>query len=368
MTRWLLVGLLLVCGGAWAQEGQQRAEAAGHNLIGAPAPRLVLKTIDGETIDLGKLYGKKAVYLKFWATWCVPCREQMPHFEKTFESRGSDLEVIAVNAGFNDSVEDVREYRKRLGIRMPIVIDDGTLGAALNLRVTPQHVVIGRDGRVQYVGHLANEPLEAALIAARGPTAGAAVGKLAAAGSQRKVSDATLDGNGGSALAPGDSRHGGGDPAAAAGAGSDRGVGHPAPAFSASTLEGRTVGSSGPVVLVFLSPWCESYLETSRAAVSARCRDVRTQVEELARQHPDTRWLGVASGLWASQEDLSKYVTKYKVTIPLTLDESGALFNSFHVRKVPTVIAINGHGVIEQRIEGSDSELAAELSRVASVR
>lgn len=372
MTRWLLVGLLLVCGAACAQEGQQRAEAAGHSLIGSPAPRRVLKTIDGETIDLGKLYGKKAVYLKFWATWCVPCREQMPHFEKTFESRGSYLEVIAVNAGFNDSVEDVREYRKRLGIRMPIVIDDGTLGAALNLRVTPQHVVIGRDGRVQFVGHLVNEPLEAALIAARGATA---VGKLASTGSQRGMSDAAVNGSGGSASAQGGSRRGGGDPAVAAGAdrntamsGSDRGVGHPAPVFSASTLDGRPVGSTGPVVLVFLSPWCESYLEKSRAAVSARCRDVRTQVEELARQHPDTRWLGVASGLWASPDDLNEYVTKYQVTIPLTLDESGALFNSFHVRNVPTVIAINGHGVIEQRIEGSDSGLAAELSRVALVR
>ncbi len=191
MTRWLMVVFLLIGGAAFAQEGQQRAEAVGHTLIGSPAPRMVLKTIDGETIDLGKLYGKKAVYLKFWATWCVPCREQMPHFEKTFESRGSDLEVIAVNAGFNDSVEDVREYRKRLGIKMPIVIDDGTLGAALNLRVTPQHVVIGRDGRVQYVGHLANEPLEAALIAARGATTGAAAGKLVSTGLRRGLGDAT---------------------------------------------------------------------------------------------------------------------------------------------------------------------------------
>jgi len=344
MTRWLLVVFLLIGGAAFAQEGQQRAEAVGHTLIGSPAPRMVLKTIDGETIDLGKLYGKKAVYLKFWATWCVPCREQMPHFEKTFESRGSDLEVIAVNAGFNDSVEDVREYRKRLGIKMPIVIDDGTLGAALNLRVTPQHVVIGRDGRVQYVGHLANEPLEAALIAARGPTTGAAAGKLVSTGLRRAPGDATV----------------------AAGAG--RGVGDPAPAFSAAALDGTQFGNKGPVVMVFLSPWCESYLEKSRAAMSARCRDVRNQVEELARQHPETRWLGVASGLWASPEDLNAYVTKYKVTIPLTLDESGALFNSFHVRNVPTVIAINGHGVIEQRIEGSDSQLAADLSRVASVR
>jgi peroxiredoxin len=157
-----------------------------------------------------------------------------------------------------------------------------------------------------------------------------------------------------------------GDSKVAAGAG--RGVGDPAPAFSAAALDGTQFGNKGPVVMVFLSPWCESYLEKSRAAMSARCRDVRAQVEELARQHPETRWLGVASGLWASPEDLNAYVTKYKVTIPLTLDESGALFNSFQVRNVPTVIAINGHGVIEQRIEGSDSALAADLSRVALVR
>src|ERR1700736_2111157 len=180
MTLRAVLVILAVGGIAWvgaapkaATTGQQLAESAGRSLIGKPAPRLVVTTIDGETIDLGRLYGQQAVYLKFWATWCVPCREQMPHFERTYESAGSDLEVIAVNAGFNDSIDDVRKYRKQLGIRMPIVIDDGTLGAALNLRVTPQHVVIGRDGRIQYVGHLANDRLEAALQAARSAPASA---------------------------------------------------------------------------------------------------------------------------------------------------------------------------------------------------
>jgi len=340
MMRWLMVCFLMVCGTALAQGGEQRAEAVGHSLIGSPAPRMVLKTIDGQTLDLGKLYGKKAVYLKFWATWCVPCREQMPHFEKTYESRGSDLEVIAINAGFNDSVEDVKEYRQRLGIKMPIVIDDGTLGAALNLRVTPQHVVIGRDGRIVYVGHLANEQLEAALVAARGGTA--AGGKVAG-------------------------RTSGGGAAGSSVGGTPR-RGDAAPTFTAKALDGTQFGNKGPLVLVFLSPWCESYLETSRAAMSAHCRDVRLQVEALAKQHPDTRWLGVASGIWASPDDLTKYVSKYAVSIPLTLDESGTLFNSFHVRSVPTVIAINGRGVIEQRIEGNDPSLATQMSRVALVR
>jgi peroxiredoxin len=359
MMRWLIVCFLMVCGTAFAQGGEQRAEAVGHSLIGSPAPRMVLKTIDGQTLDLGKLYGKKAVYLKFWATWCVPCREQMPHFEKTYESRGSDLEVIAINAGFNDSVEDVKEYRQRLGIKMPIVIDDGTLGAALNLRVTPQHVVIGRDGRILYVGHLANEQLEAALVAARGDTA--AVGKVAGGTSAKR-------GAGDPALAHAGGSSGGGSASAGNAVGGSPRRGDAAPTFTAKALNGTQFGNKGPLVLVFLSPWCESYLETSRAAMSAHCRDVRLQVEELAKQHPGTRWLGVASGIWASPDDLTKYVSKYGVTIPLTLDESGTLFNSFHVRSVPTVIAINGHGVIEQRIEGNDPSLATQMSRVALVR
>jgi peroxiredoxin len=298
---------------------------------------MILKTIDGEAIDLGSLYGKKAVYLKFWATWCVPCRQQMPHFERTYESEGSDLAVIAVNAGFNDSLDDVRTYRKQLGIRMPIVIDDGTLGAALNLRVTPQHVVIGRDGRIQYVGHLANDRLEAAIQAARSSPATGAPG-----GNDRGTASKT------SRYEPGDR----------------------APQFSAKTLDGsqfssQEAGEQHPAVLVFLSPWCESYLETSRAAVSASCRDVRVQVDALSKKHPQVHWLGIASGIWATKEDLGKYKTDYKVSIPLTLDESGALFHTFQVRKVPTVIIIDTHGKIERRIEASDPRLAAQLQAVA---
>jgi len=330
--------------------GQQRAEAAGHSLVGSPAPRKVLKTIDGQTIDLGSLYGKKAVYLKFWATWCVPCREQMPHFERTYESAGSDLQVIAVNAGFNDSIDDVRAYRKQLGIKMPIVIDDGTLGTAFNLRVTPQHVVIGRDGRIQYVGHLASEQLDAAIQVARSsPATGVAGGSNGGGG--RGVDSGR----------PGDGKV------------SRYGVGDRAPPFSAKTLDGSLLdfqqpAKQQPAVLVFMTPWCESYLETSRAQVSKRCRDVRVGVEELAKQRPQVRWLGIASGIWASREDLSKYKTQFDVTIPLTLDESGALFQTFQVRSVPTVIVINSQGKIERRIEGGDPRLVAQLQEVALTR
>ena len=80
---------------AAAPTGQERAEAAGSGLLGAPAPALVVRTIDGHTIDLAELYSKQAVYLKFWATWCGPCRAQMPHFERTYETAGPGLPCSA---------------------------------------------------------------------------------------------------------------------------------------------------------------------------------------------------------------------------------------------------------------------------------
>ncbi len=299
--------------------------------MGAPAPRLVLKTIDGDAIDLASLYGKKAVYLKFWATWCVPCRQQMPHLQHAYETAGADLAVIAIDVGFNDSVEAIRAYRKKLGITMPIVFDDGSLGAAFHLRVTPTHVVIGRDGRILYIGHLADKELDAALIRARAP---------AGLGSQTEA--VVKDG-----LPPVT-------------------VGDLLPPQSLQTLDGRRFEfrhSAAPhslTVLVFLSPWCETYLAKTRPEVAANCRSTREQFSKLSAD-PRVRCLGVASGLWANAEDLRRYRKENKITIPLTLDASGEMYRLFRVNDVPTVLIADSGDRIVRRIEGNALKDSAAL-------
>jgi thiol-disulfide isomerase/thioredoxin len=307
--------------------GAQRATEAGRTLLGTAAPRLHVQTIDGQDIDLGKLYGHKAVYLKFWATWCVPCREQMPHLERTFRGAGSDLAVIAVDVGFNDTMEDVRAYRRSMGLTLPIVLDeDGRLGAAFNLRVTPQHIVIGRDGRILYVGHLADAPLEDALRLAR---SAAPAAKAPVAGEPARSTAAT--------------RH--------------YRVGDQLSGFSVNTLGGESVHvpePGKPTVIAFLSPWCESYLAESRPQLSANCRAAREQLEAHAAD-PGVRWLGVASGLWATADDLAGYRDKYHVAIPLTLDDSGRLFHAFRVMSVPTLFLIDPQGRIARRLEGAEA-------------
>ncbi len=306
--------------------GQDRAEAVGKSLVGTPAPRMVLKTIDGESIDLGALYGKKAVYLKFWATWCVPCRAQMPHFQHAYENAGPDLAVIAVNAGFDDSVAEVQKYRRIVGITMPIVFDDGRLGAAFRLRVTPQHIIIGRDGRIQYVGHLADARLDAALAAARQP--GLATAAVRDASTPMDI------------------------PAIQ--------VGDLLPARAVKTLEGKSFAFRDPrarqsTVLVFLSPWCESYLATSRPAISANCRKTREMIDGLSGQQK-ARWIGIGSGLWATAADLEKYRDDYKVQIPLTLDASGALFRAFRITDVPTVLIADRDGKLVRRLVRDEAD------------
>jgi thiol-disulfide isomerase/thioredoxin len=333
MRRLLLFFPLLIfatVSDAGASTGQERAAAAGAPLIGRSAPALVIKTIDGETIDLGSVYGKKAVYLKFWATWCVPCREQMPHLERAFESAGSDLLVLAVDTGFNESRADVIAYRRTMGLKMPIAIDDGRLAAAFNLRVTPQHVVIGRDGRIAYIGHLADQRLDDALTAARRAPAAA----LAAT--------------------------------AAAAAAIHYGLGSRAADLKLVAINGQGVPAADavrhrPLAIVFLSSWCESYFGQSRPALAGACSSARTQTAALAADS-GIRWVGIASGLWATREEVAEYRDKYKIAYPIVLDESGALFRAFDVTSVPVVVVLDGEARVRRRVDNVDKDLRAALA------
>jgi peroxiredoxin len=325
-----LVAFALAGPACYAATGQDRAQQAGADLIGHPAAALTIRTIDGEKIDLGAAYGKKAVYLKFWATWCVPCREQMPHFERTFESAGADLLVVAIATGFNESRDDVVAYRRKLGLKMPIAIDDGRLAAAFHLRVTPQHVVIGRDGRIAYVGNLADERLEEALRAAQRTPAAAAV----------------------AAAAPARELH--------------YEVGGRASDLRLVAIDGQAVAAVDPaghrpLALVFLSPWCESYLAQSRPARAGACRAVRTRIEAMASD-PSVRWVGIASGLWATRDEVAEYRDKNKIPYPIVLDESGALFRAFDVSSVPVIVLLDGQARIHRRIDDPEADLKAALA------
>jgi thiol-disulfide isomerase/thioredoxin len=298
------------CGAA--DDGATRAAQAGQTLIGQPAPAVVLRTLDGGTIDLGVRYGRKPVYLKFWATWCAPCLQQMPGFERIHRQYGNRIDVIGVNAGFNDTEADVRAYRTRHGLTMPIALDDGSLGRRLNLRVTPQHVVIGADGSIAYVGHLDDAALHAALD------------RVAAAPRVFRVGD------------------------------------------KVAGLDLPSGAAGKPRALVFFSPWCETYLRETRPATAQACRRVREDATRLMKQG-GVDWLAVAAPLWTSDAELAAYAKAHPGTPPLALDRDGAAFAAFGIRAIPSVVLLDADGrvarVLGPEERGLDTALRAVRGR-----
>ena len=167
-ARWAAASLWLSLSAvatAQAATGEELARTHAAS-PGQLAPDATLDTVDGKRIELGEFYGRKPVYLKFWATWCVPCRRQMPHFEAAWQRYHERIAVVAVNLGLNDDVGDVREYLDKTKLSMPVAIDSGgDLATAFGVVVTPLHVLIDADGRIAYVGHEAGTDLDRALDA-----------------------------------------------------------------------------------------------------------------------------------------------------------------------------------------------------------
>lgn len=318
-------------------DGERRAKTAGESLIGQPGPDMSITTLDGDTIDLGELYGKKPVYIKFWATWCVPCRQQMPGFQKFQAEHGDDIQVIAVNTGYADTAEAARIYREEMGLTMPITIDDGTLAKALNLRVTPQHVLIDRDGQITYIGHRDDKALEEALKAIL-------KSDKQDSAADRGVEVADVDAN---ALKVGDVMT----------------------SLSVTTRDETVIDLSRadadqPVGLVFFATWCESYLAESKPETATACRRVRETVNQLSKDG-DVQWVGIMSGLWTKESDVESYLADTQMDIPVMLDAKGELHRTFGIQQIPAVVLISADGKIVKKLGPQDTALTEAVERIS---
>ncbi len=316
---------------AYVTDGEEIAKKESAVVIGKAAPLAKMKTIDGQAIDLAKTYGKKPVYIKFWATWCVPCRQQMPGFEKTFETMGDKMEIIAINIGLSDDEASVRKFREKYGLKMPIVMDDGRLAKLFHLGVTPQHVLIGKDIRFAYLGHADNKALRDAIahVIAGGGTA--AMVSAAQVSEDRTYKQGEL-----------------------------------VQALPAVTLTGAklSIGGARPGKLravQFFSSWCEWYLEKTRPQTAQACARTREQIEAISTQNPGVEWISVAGGPWATAQDLADYRKNHAINMPLVLDKSGALFRAFGIRDIPTIGLFDQNGRLVRLIGPGEKDLAGAI-------
>lgn len=122
---------------------------------------LPISLTSGEVVTLKQYQGIKPVYLKFWATWCEPCRQQMPHFEQITQEYGDDLAVIAINLGINDDLSAVRNIQQEFGLSMAMAIDNnGDLAKAFRLLGTPYHLLFDKQMNLVHIGHKSDTILD----------------------------------------------------------------------------------------------------------------------------------------------------------------------------------------------------------------
>jgi peroxiredoxin len=126
--------------------------------VGVPAPGFEARTLDGEPVSLADYEGK-VVLLNIWATWCPPCRVEMPSMQRLYQSLDrDDFEIVAVSVDAEEGVLDpflgerggnVRAFADSLSLTFPILRDPrARIMRAYQATMVPESFVIGREGIV----------------------------------------------------------------------------------------------------------------------------------------------------------------------------------------------------------------------------
>ncbi|MDH3318997.1 MAG: TlpA family protein disulfide reductase [Betaproteobacteria bacterium] len=148
-----LAAVLLAALLAWP--GPSAAQQPLRPWHGGVTPPLRLVDTAGRTHQLSEYRGK-VVLINFWATWCAPCREEMPSIERLRRAmQGEPFAVLAVNLA--EPQARVRQYLQAMPLRFPVLLDpDMAVAKAWKVRQLPASFVVGPDGRIRYshVGEL----------------------------------------------------------------------------------------------------------------------------------------------------------------------------------------------------------------------
>ena len=140
--------------GATGAEGRPDPDASGivvggHPLLGEPAPDIDLATLDGGRVRLADLRGRP-VLVNFWATWCIPCRDEFPLMVSAYEEHDGEDRLEILGIIHDDGEEGARRFAEDMGATWPMLLDpddqawDDYVGVGM-----PTSFFIDRDGIVR---------------------------------------------------------------------------------------------------------------------------------------------------------------------------------------------------------------------------
>ena len=148
------------------------SSGTGSIAVGQPAPDFTLPQLDGTQLRLSDLRGKPVI-VNFWASWCGPCRDEIPQLVALHRQHATDLTIVGVD--LQEDAGSVRSFVNDFGMSYPVVLD--THGATIrpyHITGPPTSVFIDASGTVRKIvlGPLAGSDLEADIAAIAGPASG----------------------------------------------------------------------------------------------------------------------------------------------------------------------------------------------------
>jgi len=169
--RIILYLLILSTSAAWIGLSADKTGASTTNGIPAPqagfaAPAFTLTATDGTSYSLSDLRGQ-AVLVNLWATWCPPCRAEMPAIEKLYgEYKSQGFIVLAINMTYQDDPAEIAPFTEKYDLTFPILLDEtGAAASAYQLRSLPTSLFINREGIISEV--VIGGPMSEALLRTR---------------------------------------------------------------------------------------------------------------------------------------------------------------------------------------------------------
>ena len=128
------------------------ASLALAGTLSGPAPDFTLESRDGGSVTLADLKGD-VVMINFWATWCKPCREEMPHLE-ALHQRYSSLGFTLLGVNVEDDAHGATKFLAETPVSFPILYDKtNEISKLYDVVAMPSTVLVGRDGTMRFIHH-----------------------------------------------------------------------------------------------------------------------------------------------------------------------------------------------------------------------
>jgi len=144
----IIVVLVLLLPGCSANPGTSETQTPSVAQVGAPAPDFQLQDLNGKTVSLSSLRGSP-VMLNFWATWCPPCREEMPFIQQIYEE-WSDRGLVLLAVDMGESPARVESFLQSYNLSLPVLMDiRQDVAGQYGIMGIPTTFFIDKDGILQ---------------------------------------------------------------------------------------------------------------------------------------------------------------------------------------------------------------------------